>query len=594
MFKKSIIFSALLMTTTVVNAGSIEGLKLQPIGQPLGNVVVNPYEHAPLTAVVQLHGHEIRNVSVIVHKNDADGVSIQYPVSDKRIQEDGGVPIFGLYPDFYNTVTVKWTEGGEKKSHDYKILTPDIDMGFSGNHQWAKAPKVTPVKVDTKFKDRLYLYNWTSATPKDAQIAHNNNLAPGALAWDGTPGIFIADTAGDIRWYLNPHTTHNGNHREKAGYAMGFNVTDDGHLVYVQGQSYKKLTLTGRMVFDRSLPRGFIDASHEGIQVENGNYLLRVAKENYALPDGRRVNTIRDHIIEVDEAGNLVDVWDLNKILDPYRDAALLSLDAGAVCLNIDVDQAGHQVTEDDLKNAPFGDIPGVGPGRNWAHVNSIDYDPVDDSIIISSRHQSAVIKIGRDKEVKWILGPKVGWDKARFGDKLLNPVDGNGKTLSCTDNGDCGDKFEFSYTSHTAYKVDEKGTWTVFDNGDGRNTEQPAMPSMKYSRAVEYKIDEENMTVKQLWEIGKDRGIEFYSPITSIVKYQADKDSMMVYSASSNIFGVGGGLGNMKMDNTTGKVISYLVETPYGSKKPAVEIKVESNRLFSTGYRAQVIIPNF
>ncbi|EAK8296709.1 hypothetical protein E7M00_05960 [Campylobacter jejuni] len=34
-----------------------------------------------------------------------------------------------------------------------------------------------------------------------------------------------------------------------------------------------------------------------------------------------------------------------------------------------------------------------------WAHVNSVDYDPSDDSIIISSSHQSAVVKIGRDKK---------------------------------------------------------------------------------------------------------------------------------------------------------------------------------------------------
>ncbi len=46
-----------------------------------------------------------------------------------------------------------------------------------------------------------------------------------------------------------------------------------------------------------------------------------------------------------------------------------------------------------------FGDIAGSGPGRNWAHVNSVSYDPRDDSIIISSRHQSAIIKIGRDKK---------------------------------------------------------------------------------------------------------------------------------------------------------------------------------------------------
>ena len=57
-----------------------------------------------------------------------------------------------------------------------------------------------------------------------------------------------------------------------------------------------------------------------------------------------------------------------------------------------------------------FGDIVGTGEGRNWAHVNSVDYDPTDDSIIISSRHQSAIIKIGRDKKIKWIFSSPEGW----------------------------------------------------------------------------------------------------------------------------------------------------------------------------------------
>mgnify|MGYP006191275337 CR=1 FL=1 len=42
-------------------------------------------------------------------------------------------------------------------------------------------------------------------------------------------------------------------------------------------------------------------------------------------------------------------------------------------------------LAEGDL---PFGDTPGVGTGRNWAHVNAIDYDADDDSIIVSARRQ--------------------------------------------------------------------------------------------------------------------------------------------------------------------------------------------------------------
>ena len=40
----------------------------------------------------------------------------------------------------------------------------------------------------------------------------------------------------------------------------------------------------------------------------------------------------------------------------------------------------------------------------------------------------------------------------------------------------------------------------------------------MKYSRFVEYKIDEKKGTVQQVWEYGKERGYDFYSPITSII----------------------------------------------------------------------------
>ncbi|PMG31474.1 aryl sulfotransferase [Shewanella sp. 10N.286.52.C2] len=584
---------SLLCSINNVNADPM-GMKPMPVADaPLGYIIHNPYENAPLTALVTLNGHKISNVNVTIHAKGETGVSINYQVDDMRVMDEGGVPIFGLYPAFMNTFTIKWTENGKQRSHEYQMLTPDIDMGFSES-QWAKAPIVEVEHVDADFKDRLYFVNWTNPDGKSGQLSHNNPDAPGAFSWDGKPGFFIIDTAGDIRWYLNPYTTHNSKNYDSAGYAMGMNVTKDGNMVWVQGQGWKKMSLMGRMISEHNLPGNFIDASHEGIEAANGNIFIRAAAKDYRRADGMLVNTIRDQIIEVDNTGKLVDYWDLNTILDPLRDAALLSLDAGAVCLNINIDQAGHQTTLDDLKNAPYGDIHGVETGRNWVHVNSIDYDPKDDSIIISSRHQSAVIKIGRDKQVKWILGPEKGWSD-KFQDKLLSPVDATGNKLSCNEKGRCrGSDFDFSYTSHTAYLVPEKGTLTVFDNGDGRQLGQPMFASEKYSRAVEYKIDEANKTVTQVWQYGKDElGYQGYSPVTSIVKYQQDKDSMMSYFASAGLFGLGGGYGNLKMDDTTGKVKSILVEHRYGETKPAVRININSHDMFATGYRAQVIRVN-
>lgn len=84
------------------------------------------------------------------------------------------------------------------------------------------------------------------------------------------------------------------------------------------------------------------------------------------------------------------------------------------MCLNIDASKADKTLSDEELtkmdESDKFGDIAGI--GRNWAHVNSVDYDPSDDSIIISSHHQSAVVKIGCDKKIKWILGAYKGWNK--------------------------------------------------------------------------------------------------------------------------------------------------------------------------------------
>ena len=78
----------------------------------------------------------------------------------------------------------------------------------------------------------------------------------------------------------------------------------------------------------------------------------------------------------------------------------------------------------------------------------------------MSSRHQSAIIKIGRDKKVKWILASPEGWKKP-WADKLLAPVDANGKKLKVEGSQVEGD-FDFTWTQHTAFRIDEKSDKNV------------------------------------------------------------------------------------------------------------------------------------
>ena len=544
-FKSTVIAASVLAGIMSLSAGAyaMGGASGAHVNYPttgkIGAVMMNPYGIAPLTAVIRNGGYSLSDISVRIVPKDG-GQEITYTVSDAKARTHGGIPIFGLYAGYRNTVEVSYTKTTEGKSERvekevYRIYAGPANIATAG---YAGVTSVFPVaevkKVDPAFSDRLYLINnMIAATPNTTRAVWNNPMG-GALEWNRYPQNAIYDTKGEIRWYMEPSKIYDPNNIYMAGIMMGFRQNNDGAFTWGYGQRYVKYDLMGREIFNRQLPDGYADFSHAMDPMQNGNYLVRVASADHARPDGKHVRTVRDVIIEVDQNGTVVDEWALWDILDPYRNNVLKALDQGAVCLNIDATKAGQTITAEQLaeldKTDNFGDIVGAGAGRNWAHVNSVDYDPTDDSIIISSRHQSALIKIGRDKQVKWIMGSPEGWGP-KFADKVLKPVDKDGKPIKC-EGSKCEGDFDWTWTQHTGWRVDSKSDkdvfyLSVFDNGDARGMEQPALPEMKYSRAVVYKIDQKKMTVEQIWEYGKERGHAWYSPVTSLTEYYQDKNSV-------------------------------------------------------------------
>ncbi|EAI7252901.1 aryl-sulfate sulfotransferase [Campylobacter lari] len=600
----SLLASVVLTPNLALAVGGVSGAKIdyQVQGQ-IGAIKLNPYGLSPLSAVIVDGGYRLSDVSVTIVPK-LNGQTVSYKVSSNKIKTYGGIPIFGLYPSYLNTVKVSYIKSAFGKSEKvidevYKIATGGVNIEPSGSLMQRGVPfeKVEVFKVDKEFEDRLYLVNNTPGkySAKSSQAIWNNPSG-GALEWDEASNAFIVDTKGEIRWYLDNDKLMDKNNIYNRGIMMGFRQNSDGALSFGFGQRYVKYDLMGREIFNRLLPSSYIDFSHSMSQMPNGNYLLRAALANVKRPDGKNVRSVRDVIIEVDKNGNVVDEWRLFEILDPYRANIIKVLDQGAVCLNVDVSKAGKTLSNEELAKMDtseiFGDIAGTGVGRNWAHVNSVDYDPSDDSIIISSRHQSAIIKIGRDKKVKWILGTHKGWGE-KYKKALLQPIDKNGKNIICEDdyskcpgykNKEGG--FDFTWTQHTAFRIDEKSNKryiyiTAFDNGDARAITQPAFASMKYSRAVVYKIDQKNKTVEQIWEYGKQRGNKWFSPITSLVEYYKDKNSIMVYSASAGMaFDLSKGI-------AIGEPKPEIDEFKWGAKEPSVQIRFSGA---SVGYQAMPI----
>ncbi|WP_069637043.1 aryl-sulfate sulfotransferase [Campylobacter pinnipediorum] len=605
---RSIISSALVaamlvggLSVSALGMGGLSGPSINyQVQGKIGEVKLNPYGLAPLTAVIRNGGYELSDIKVTILPKPG-GQTVSYNVDNKTARTHGGIPVFGLYAAYTNTVEVSYTKTelngkSEKVTEKYQISTGPVGMTPSGlkSHTGMPFGKVTVKKADKEFSDRLYLVNNVPGKmPGRSAQAIWNNPSGGALEWNNDSNSFVIDTQGEVRWYFDKDKLLNPGDIYNTGIQMGFRQNADGALTWGYGQRYVKYDLMGREIFNRQLPLAYNDFSHSLDAAQNGDYFLRVGSSNLKRLDGKNVRTVRDVIVEIDQNGYVVDEWPLYKILDPYRKDVIMALDQGAVCLNVDASQAGHTISAEELakldESNQFGDIAGTGIGRNWAHVNSVDYDPNDDSIIISSRHQSAMIKIGRDKKVKWIAGAHKGWGK-QFQDKLLQPVDAKGKKIVCEDgyskcpgylNENGG--FDWTWTQHTAFLIDSKSNkdvvyLTVFDNGDARGMEQPAIASMKYSRAVVYKIDQKKMTIQQVWEYGKDRGSDFYSSITSLTEYHKDKDSLVVYSATAG----------MQFDMVKGVPVGAsapeLLEFKWGSTTPSLWMKFEGTGI---GYQA-------
>lgn len=585
----AILTAAVLTAGTAMASGGASGPAVNfAVQGNIGEVVVNPYDVAPLTAVIRNGGYELKDVEVrIVPK--LNGQEIKYKVSDRQLKTNAGIPVFGLYPDYINTVEVKYTRlhagKAETFKESYQFYAPPVYTRSNGTrNQKGTMFDTEVIKVHPDFKDRLYLVGnqLSPIAPHGAHFVWNNPMG-GALEWAFNSQIGIIDTAGDVRGYLLDDKLSDPKDPWSSGYMMGFQQTKDGALTWGFGQRYVKYDLMGRKIFNRLLPPQYSDFSHAFDNAQNGHSFLRVANADYRRPDGKRVHTVRDVIVELDENGGVVDDFRLYDILDPYRDNVVKAMDQGAVCLNIDEAKAGHTLSAEELakmdENSQFGDIAGVGPGRNWAHVNSVDYDPTDDSIIISSRHQG-IVKIGRDKKVKWILASPEGWKKG-LKETLLTPVDKNGKPIKC-EGSKCEGDFDWSWTQHTAWRIDSKSDKNIlylsFDNGDARGMEQPPLPDMKYSRAVVYKIDQKKKTVEQIWEVGKELGHPYFCPVTGLTKYMEDKDTMMVYWSTAGL-----GATPEKAGNKLGRVMPHICEYRWGETTPVVDIKLND----TFGYQA-------
>lgn len=262
------------------------------------------------------------------------------------------------------------------------------------------------------------------------------------------------DQNGEVRWY----------YPERALWAI--KRLENNHLListerlvstpYYSTGMYE-IDLMGQIYAEYSLEGGY---HHDYVELENGN--LIVASDDFSS------GTVEDVIVELDRnTGEIVHRIDLKDIL-PMNEG-----------------KSDMWITTD------------------WFHNNSVDYDPATDQLLLSGRHQDAVISVDySEKKLNWIIGDSEGWsdEMQKYFFTPINDVD-------------------WQWAQHAAMFKSSDEIF-IFDNGNNRskNPELYLEAKDNYSRGVIYHINEETMEISQTYQYGKELGQNFYSPYISDV----------------------------------------------------------------------------
>lgn len=229
------------------------------------NVVLNPYDISPLSALVLFETEQEEAVKVTIKGKDAlTTYTHTFEAAKKHF-----LPIYGLYADKENEVVISYG----KVSKTIKIKTDKLPDDIS--------LPTRVVKDTSKLTNDLYFYTPSS---KGYTAAYDVN--------------------GDVRWYLTINSIWEVN-RLQNGHLLLSTERLVNSPYYMTG--LYEMDMLGKIYTEYSLEGGY---HHDYYEMENGN--LIVASDNFA--NGK---TVEDYVVELDrKTGKIVKTWDISSILN--------------------------------------------------------------------------------------------------------------------------------------------------------------------------------------------------------------------------------------------------------------------------------------
>jgi arylsulfate sulfotransferase len=472
-----------------------------------------PSETVPLAARVTFQTDRPTSVALEI----SDGQRTRQVDPRMPVGTDHDVPILGLRPDTAQTVTVIVTDedGATARSDALPITTdplpedfPTLDVRLS-----------TPERMEPGF------------------LLLEPSFMPQTPGLEGDSWLIVLDATGEVVWF----------YRASHGVADVKRISN-GNLLYGSGNSglYEIDMLgnvashwTSELVADDGGEAGGIELAidtlhHESLETPWGNLMALTTElrtiDDYPTsetdPAAPRApgNVVGDKIVEFTREGEIVREIRLLDLFDPHR------IGYGSVTGGYWRPLYGRQVSEP----------------RDWSHSNGISLDSTGRYLLLSMRYQG-VAKIDLEtNELVWILADHAGWG-ADWRPLLLEP---RGELLWPAD--------------QHAPMYTPQGTVLMFDNGSNRARPfDPPMPvAESFSRAAEYRIDEDNMEVEEVWSYGGPGDEQYYGWRVGDADWMPNTGNVLItYGGLSK--DAAGNISDRPTDHHWVRIVEVTHETP-------------------------------
>ncbi|MDV7718982.1 aryl-sulfate sulfotransferase [Pediococcus ethanolidurans] len=470
---------------------------------------LNPYKVSPLTAVAIFHTSKAAKVSYTV-VGKTSKTSITNTVN--KYTKSHTLQILGLYADYNNTVKIKVTyKNGTSVTKTIRIQTAKVPSSLSSIK--INVTKANKKKMETgKGNAKLTFMVRTTISGKKQSKNYS----------------FGIDADGAIRWYTTRPTSH-----------IFKQLSDGNLLIWTKSKASNsyfnelvEMNYEGKVTRTYRLNHKALGKA-KGSKKQNHNQIHHDVTE---LPNQDLIATVSDGgrtyvedtmIVISHKTGKITKVINMKNILPSkfYRDYTA-------------------------TKSSKY-----MGK-RDWFHENSVYYDKTDKSLIISSRNQNLVMKIDyKTEKIKWILSGKKrsAWPKSYR--KYLLKASG---------------KIAWPGGQHAAIvapnSLGKKNSLNllIFNNNVavGDTKKSLANSSGKYSEGVEYKINEKNMTIKQVDSFGKSLGSKNFANIIGSNRYLSSTNRLIDFGWLDN----GDAANVIEYDAKTNKQIFNVKLTNLGS----------------------------